>query len=113
MSCEVYLFRREFIDYDVDVNTDVCKLHRFWIASSYELGAAFAETLGIAEGCWKSVCLDEFTRISLQMIAEGKDEYREYRKGALKVVVDRIQRLDEETKQKSDWFVTLDIDLSP
>ena len=107
MTCEVYLFRRELIDYDVDANTDVWKLHRFWVASSWELGAAFVEAFGIADDCWRWVSLDEFAQITLQMIAEGKDEYGEYRKGALKVVVDRIQRLDEETKLKSDWFVTL------
>ena len=108
MSCEVYLFRREYVSYDAETDTDLVKQQKFWCASSWKLGISFAETLGIAEGCWKSVTSDEFLHVSQQMIADGEDDCGEYPDGALKAVVDDLEELDQETKRKSHWFVTLD-----
>ena len=42
------------------------------------------------------------------MISHGEDDCGEYPDGALKAVVEDLAQLDDETKHKSDWYITLD-----
>ena len=61
-----------------------------------------------ADTGWTSVCPDEFAELCKQMIADGEDDCCEYPDGALKAVVEELAELDDETKWKSDWYITLD-----
>ena len=107
MGGDVMLFRKEYISYDKETKTDLIKQQNFWSVCSSKLGIAFAETLD-ADADWKSVCPDEFAELCKQMIADGEDDCCEYPDGALKAVVEDLAGLDEETKWKSDWYITLD-----
>lgn len=101
------LFRKEYISYDKETETDLIKQQMFWSVKSAELGIAFAQTLG-ADTYWLSICPDKFAELCKQMIADGEDDCREYPDGALKAVVEELAELDDETKWKSDWYITLD-----
>ena len=107
MGCDVMLFRKESISCDKETQTKIIKSNLFWDVKSYKLGIAFAEMIGADTG-WTSVCPDEFVELCKQMIADGEDDCREYPDGALKAVVEELAELDDETKWKSDWYITLD-----
>ena len=107
MGCDVYLFRKEYVSYDSETQTSLVKQQRFWDVKSWKLGIAFAEKIG-ADAAWRSVCPDEFAELCKQMIADGEDDCLEYPDGALKAVVEDLSELDDETKFKSDWFITMD-----
>ena len=107
MGCDVMLFRKEYISYDKETKTDLVKQQNFWSAQSSELGSSFAQTLG-ADTSWLSICPDEFVELCKQMIADGEDDCCEYPDGALKAVVEDLGELDDETKWKSDWYITMD-----
>ena len=101
------LFRKECISYDGETRTQLVKSNLFWDVKSYKLGIAFAEILGADTG-WTSVCPDEFAELCKQMITNGEDDCCEYPNSALRAVVKDLSELDDETKWKSDWFITLD-----
>ena len=108
MSCDVMLFRKEYISYDKETKTSLIKQQNFWDVCSSELGIAFAGTLDADTG-WKSVCPDEFAELCKQMIADGEDDCcGEYPDGALKAVVEDLKELDDKAKYESDWYITLD-----
>ena len=100
------LFRKEYISYDKETETDLIKQQKFWEVKSSKLGIAFAETLGADTG-WRSVCPGEFAELCKQMIADGDDDCGEYPDGALKAVVEDLAELDD-IKWESDWYITLD-----
>ena len=101
------LFRKEYISYDKETKTHLTKQQNFWSVKSSKLGIAFAEILGADTG-WTSVCPDDFAELCKQMIAYGEDDCCEYPDGALKAVVEDLAELDDKTKVKFDWFITLD-----
>ena len=107
MGCDVMLFRKESISYDSKTKTQLIKSNLFWDVKSYKLGIAFAEILGADTG-WTSVCPDEFADLCMQMIADGEDDFCEYPDGALRAVVEDLSKLNDETKWRSDWFITMD-----
>ncbi len=107
MGCDVYLFRKEYVSYDAETKTDLIKQQKFWQVCSSELGIAFAETLDAGTD-WKSICPDEFVELCKGIIADGEDDCREYPDGALKAVVEDLEKLDDDVKWKSDWFITMD-----
>ena len=107
MGCDVMLFRKEYISYDKETKTDLIKQQQFWSVCSSELGSSFAQTLDADTG-WTSVCPNEFAELCKQMIADGEDDCCEYPNGALQAVVGELAELDDETKWKSDWYITLD-----
>ena len=107
MGCDVMLFRKESVSYDSETKTQLIKSDLFWDVKSWQLGIAFAETLGADTG-WTSVCPDEFAELCKQMIADGEDDCGEYPDGALKAVLEDLSELDEKTKYESDWFITMD-----
>ena len=107
MGCDVYLFRKEYVSYDKETETDLVKQQKFWSVKSFKLGIAFAEIFG-ADVDWTLVGLDQFEKVCKQMISHGEDDCGEYPDGALKAVVEDLAQLDDETKHKSDWYITLD-----
>ena len=82
MGCDVYLFRKEYVSYDKETETDLVKQQKFWSVKSYKLGIAFAEIFG-ADVDWTLVGLDQFEKVCKQMISHGEDDCGEYPDGAL------------------------------
>ena len=101
------LFRKEYISYDEETKTDLIKQQNFWSVCSSELGIAFAVTLD-ADTDWKSVCPDEFAELCMKMMIDSADDYCAYSVDALLEVVEDLAELDDETKWKSDWYITMD-----
>ena len=107
MGCDVFLFRKEYVSYDCETQTDLVKQQKFWKVNSWQLGSLFGEYYGI-ENEWKSVYPDEFIQFCKDLIDQGEDDCAEYPDGALKAVVEDLEELDDQVKYKSDWFVTMD-----
>ena len=101
------LLRNRTISFERETQTQVINSNLFWDVKSYKLGIAFAEILGANTG-WTPVCPDEFAELCMQMIADGEDDFCEYPDGALRAVVEDLSKLNDETKWRSDWFVTMD-----
>ena len=107
MGCDVMLLRNRTISFERETQTQVINSNLFWDVKSYKLGIAFAEILGANTG-WTPVCPDGFAELCMQMIADGEDDFGEYPDGALRAVVEDLSKLDDETKWRSDWFITMD-----
>ena len=107
MGCDVMLFRKKCFFYDEKTKASLVETELFWDVKSSKLGIAFAEKIGV-DTSWMSVCPDAFAELCKQMIADGEDDCCEYPDGALKAVVEDLAGLDDKTKWKSDWYITLD-----
>ena len=107
MGCDVMLFRKEFLYCEEEGEMVLTKSELFWDVKSWKLGIAFSEMLGADAGL-KSVCIDDFMVLCEHMISSGDDDYGEYPDVALKAFLEDLEKIDCETKSKSDWFITLD-----
>jgi hypothetical protein len=106
MSCDVFLFRKEYVSFDQETCTDLIKQQKFWHVCSWELGVLFGEYYQICDE-WKCVDPDDFLGFCRGLISEGKDDFGEYPNGALEAVVEDMEELGDDIRYGSDWFVTM------
>ena len=53
------------------------------------------------------VDIDELMEFCQSCIEEGDDDCCEYEDGAFKYLLDRLEELDQEVKDRSDWYLSM------
>lgn len=100
MGCDIYLFRKDASS----ESSDHGKV--FWDVKSRDLGYEFSR-FGIGTH-YQEIGEDQLRELAQYLIDEGKEDCGEYRDGALKVLLNDLDELEEDLRINSLWYLTLD-----
>ena len=100
MGCDIYVFRKDASSESSDHG------EIFWDVKSWDLGYEFG-CVGI-DNHYQKISEDQLRELAQDLIDKGKEDCGEYPDGALKALLEDLDDLDEDLRNNSCWFLTMD-----
>lgn len=100
MGCDIYVFRKDASSESSDHG------EIFWDVKSWDLGYELA-CVGIGNH-YQEISEDQMRELAQELIDEGKEDCVEYPDGALKALLNDLDDLNEDLRNNSCWFLTMD-----